>query len=303
MAKKRALQMGLQELLSDIDSVYEKAGNIETKQIYTLEIDTIISNPMQPRQEFDEKNLQELAHSIQLHGLLQPIIVRENEKNNNQYILVAGERRLRALKLLNATNIEAIIIDVEMHKMRELALIENIQRQNLNPIELAQSYKALIQEHDLTQEQLAERLHKSRTQLTNTLRLLELSQTTQNLIKENKITQGHAKVLVGLSLKDEEIAVQTILGQKINVRETENLVKHLKNKKKSILSNSSQNNINHKDSNTMLRNDTSLQDSLEKLQRLLQQYNISSSVKNNGICLVFKSNDDVQTLLTRLKNI
>ena len=204
MAKREALGSGLEELFGEMNAVYEKSVATNAKQIYEIQIASISPNPMQPRKVFDTKSLDELAQSIEKHGLLQPIIVRQGEKNG--YMLVAGERRYRAMKLLGYKTIPAIIIDAKQHKMRELALIENIQRENLNPIELALCYQALIIEHNLTQEELSRIIQKSRTQLTNTLRLLELSKTAQELIKEEKITQGRiAKLYTYMGLKRVEV--------------------------------------------------------------------------------------------------
>ncbi|MCH3853213.1 ParB/RepB/Spo0J family partition protein, partial [Campylobacter jejuni] len=135
----------------------------------------------------DEAALNELANSIKEHGLIQPIIVL---KKNDSFILVAGERRLRATQILGKENILAFVSDSDESKLRELALIENIQRENLNPIELANSYKDLIEVYNITQENLAELIHKSRTQITNTLRLLNLDPKTQDLIASGKISQG-----------------------------------------------------------------------------------------------------------------
>ncbi len=140
-------------------------------------------------------------------------------------MLLAGERRLRASKLVGLTTIKAIVADIESKNLRELALIENIQREDLNPIELAIAYKELIEEYKITQDGLSEIIHKSRTQITNTIRLLSLSQQTKNYLAEGVLSQGHAKVLVGLEAKDEETIVNTILGQKLSVRETETLVR------------------------------------------------------------------------------
>ncbi|MBW1389332.1 chromosome partitioning protein ParB, partial [Campylobacter jejuni] len=208
---------GLSSLISDMDTVYNKELGFDKNQSTMIEIDQISPNPFQPRKNFDQEALDELANSIKEFGLIQPIIVF---KKNNKFILIAGERRLRAVKALGKKEILAFIADIDENKLRELALIENIQRENLNPIELANSYKDLMQVHKITQENLAELIHKSRTQITNTLRLLNLDIRTQELIASGKISQGHAKVLVGLDQKDEKMLVDSIIGQKLNVRDT-----------------------------------------------------------------------------------
>ncbi|HEB9315511.1 TPA: ParB/RepB/Spo0J family partition protein [Campylobacter coli] len=218
---------GLSSLMGDVGEVYSRELGLDKNQVSLIEISKITPNPFQPRKTFDEAALNELANSIKEHGLIQPIIVL---KKNDSFILVAGERRLRATQILGKENILAFVSDSDENKLRELALIENIQRENLNPIELANSYKDLIEVYNITQENLAELIHKSRTQITNTLRLLNLDPKTQDLIASGKISQGHAKVLVGLDKEDEKVLVDSILGQKLSVRDTERLVQKVKNK-------------------------------------------------------------------------
>ncbi|EAI2978045.1 ParB/RepB/Spo0J family partition protein [Campylobacter jejuni] len=218
---------GLSSLMGDVGEVYSRELGLDKNQVSLIEISKITPNPFQPRKTFDEAGLNELANSIKEHGLIQPIIVL---KKNDSFILVAGERRLRATQILGKENILAFVSDSDESKLRELALIENIQRENLNPIELANSYKDLIEVYNITQENLAELIHKSRTQITNTLRLLNLDPKTQELIASGKISQGHAKVLVGLDKEDEKVLVDSILGQKLSVRDTERLVQKVKNK-------------------------------------------------------------------------
>lgn len=218
---------GLSSLMGDVGEVYSRELGLDKNQVSLIEISKITPNPFQPRKTFDEAALNELANSIKEHGLIQPIIVL---KKNDSFILVAGERRLRATQILGKENILAFVSDSDESKLRELALIENIQRENLNPIELANSYKDLIEVYNITQENLAELIHKSRTQITNTLRLLNLDPKTQDLIASGKISQGHAKVLVGLDKEDEKVLVDSILGQKLSVRDTERLVQKVKNK-------------------------------------------------------------------------
>ncbi|EAI3800880.1 chromosome partitioning protein ParB [Campylobacter coli] len=218
---------GLSTLMGDVGEVYSRELGLDKNQVSLVEISKITPNPFQPRKTFDEAALNELANSIKEHGLIQPIIVL---KKNDSFILVAGERRLRATQILGKENILAFVSDSDESKLRELALIENIQRENLNPIELANSYKDLIEVYNITQENLAELIHKSRTQITNTLRLLNLDPKTQDLIASGKISQGHAKVLVGLDKEDEKVLVDSILGQKLSVRDAERLVQKVKNK-------------------------------------------------------------------------
>ncbi len=239
MAKKSGLGRGLGSILDEIGSTYESqfeeaVKDSESEFVTELDINIIEPNPYQPRKHFDADKLKELSDSIKEHGLLQPIVVISHE---DRYILVAGERRLRASKLAGLKKIKAIIADIELDelRLRELALIENIQRENLNPIELANSYKELIEVHNITHDELSNIVHKSRSQITNTLRLLNLDEYAQNAIIENKITQGHAKILVTLPKEKQKILVDSIIGQKLSVRELEDITKKLKvDKSKSI---------------------------------------------------------------------
>ena len=186
--KRKALGKGLEQLFSneriDFDN-FEKGLVEEAKpnEIVEISLDEIRSNPYQPRKIFDEEALNELAESIKEHGIVQPIIVKKSIKG---YELVAGERRTKASRIAGLKTIPAIIKNFNDQEMMEIALIENIQRENLNPIELAKSLKELISEHDITQEELASSLKKSRTWVTNTLRLLSLDEKTQKLIEDKK---------------------------------------------------------------------------------------------------------------------
>lgn len=218
-----ALGRGLDSILGDVEQAYNKELNKEL--VAEIDIDRIQPNPFQPRRKFSDEALKELSQSIDRHGLIQPIIVI---KDGSNFTLIAGERRLRATKLLGLSKIKAIVANIADKKLRELALIENIQRENLSPIELANAYQELINEYKITQETLSSIVKKSRTQITNTLRLLGLDEHTKSLIDDGKITQGHAKIMVGLNSQDQKLVADTIIGQKLSVRDTENLVKRLK---------------------------------------------------------------------------
>ncbi len=230
-----ALGRGLGEILTEVEEAYQKdlrdinSFELEAKgaKIDELPVESISANPFQPRKHFDEEALEELSQSILEHGLLQPIVVIEKEEG---YLLIAGERRLRAHKRANITHIKAIIanVDIDEIKLRELALIENIQRENLNAIELARSYSELLDVHSITHDELSTIVHKSRSQITNTMRLLTLSPYVQEMLVEDKITQGHAKVLVGLDEKKQKVIVDSVIGQKLSVRDTEDMVKKYK---------------------------------------------------------------------------
>lgn len=269
---------GLSSLISDMDTVYSKELGFDKNQSTMIEIDQISPNPFQPRKNFDQEALDELANSIKEFGLIQPIIVF---KKNNKFILIAGERRLKAVKALGKKEILAFIADIDENKLRELALIENIQRENLNPIELANSYKDLMQVHKITQENLAELIHKSRTQITNTLRLLNLDIRTQELIASGKISQGHAKVLVGLDQKDEKMLVDSIIGQKLNVRDTEKIVKKIKN-------------------NESLPNQE-FEDEIKKLKQILNRFGFDCKNKNNDFVIHLENIDKIKKLIKMLE--
>jgi ParB family chromosome partitioning protein len=224
--KSQKLGRGLDALLGEMDEAYENEGSTRD-YIVEISLKDIRPNPFQPRKHFEENSLYELSESIKNDGLLQPIVVTEDIDG---YVLIAGERRLRASKLAKLKTIRAIVSNSDDHKMRQLALIENIQRDELNSIELAHAYAELIKLHELTQEELSLKVYKSRTHITNTLRLLQLSLKTQKALIEKKITAGHAKVIVGLDEKQQQLIVNSIVGQKLSVREVEAMIKSMKNK-------------------------------------------------------------------------
>lgn len=197
-----ALGRGLGELLGEVETAYGKSSGNSNSGVNKIEVSLIKPNPNQPRKIFDEEKLQELSASIKEHGLLQPIVVVEDE--DGTYTLIAGERRLRAHKLANIEEIKAIIVDKDEFKLRELALIENIQRDDLNIIELAFCYAQLLNEHNITHEELSKKVFKSRTSITNTLRLLQLSSYVQQFLATDKISAGHAKMMIGLTTEDQK---------------------------------------------------------------------------------------------------
>ncbi|QKF73833.1 chromosome partitioning protein [Aliarcobacter faecis] len=223
-----ALGRGLGELLGEVEIAYENSTSGVNQGIRKIDLSLIKPNPNQPRKIFDEEKLQELSESIKEHGLLQPIVVIENSEGT--FTLIAGERRLRAHKLANLEQIKAIVVDEDELKLRELALIENIQRDDLNIIELAFCYAQLLNEHNITHEELSKKVFKSRTSITNTLRLLQLSAYVQQAIASDKISAGHGKIMLGLTVDEQKMVCDSIVGQKLSVRETEKLVKEIKEK-------------------------------------------------------------------------
>ncbi|HQO35731.1 MAG TPA: ParB/RepB/Spo0J family partition protein [bacterium] len=190
-----------------------------------LSPDWINENDYQPREFFDEESLADLAASIKLHGILQPILVRPDPVDPDRFQLIAGERRLRACRMLNLETIPSVIIAAEDLHTLELALVENLQRANLNPIEEAHAYSELIKSFNLTQETVAQRVGKSRESVTNSLRLLNLPESIQELIRSNELTAGHARALVGLVPESKALSLaRRIVSDSLSVRDVERLV-------------------------------------------------------------------------------
>jgi len=226
--KKQALGRGLSALLkdpdNDIKSVDDKNADKVVGNILEVDIDTIEINPFQPRTNFNEESLKELASSIKELGVIQPITVRKLEFN--KYQLISGERRLRASKLVGFTTIPAYIRIANDNESLVMALVENIQRHDLDPIEIALSYQRLIEEIQLTQEQMSERVGKKRSTITNYLRLLKLDPIIQTGIRDGFISMGHGRAMI--TIEDHEIQsdiYQKIVSQNLSVRDTEALVK------------------------------------------------------------------------------
>ena len=283
MSTKKVLGRGLSATIEDVEEAYKQDVAQAKDLVREIDIDRITPNPFQPRVHFNESALRELSESIKRHGLLQPIIVVAKD---DAYMLLAGERRLRASKLAGFTKIKAIVADIESKNLRELALIENIQREDLNPIELAIAYKELIEEYKITQEGLSEIIHKSRTQITNTMRLLSLTETTKQYLSEGLLSQGHAKVLVGLEPKEEEKVVNTILGQKLSVRDTEILVKKMKTSE---------------ETGKQIKTDSiPLSANMIQVQKKLLAMGIKATPKNRAITLFFDDDDAVENFLEQL---
>jgi ParB family chromosome partitioning protein len=284
-----ALGKGLGQILEEVGLAYESEmqedenfvqGDV-AERIRELDVLVIDPNPYQPRKHFDETRLSELADSIRNHGLLQPVVV---VAKGDRYLLVAGERRLRAHKIVGLPTIRAIVAEVDFDhlRMRELALIENIQRENLNAIELAHSYQELLDVHEITHEGLAQIVHKSRSQITNTLRLLSLPEYAQEMIVDQKITQGHAKILVGLDPDKVAVLINTIVGQKLSVRETENLLKKQNNPAKKTVK-------------------PSLAYSPDLLRKLEQILPLKHSVKGRKLEIVLPNEDALIKFITLLE--
>lgn len=239
--KKSGLGKGLDSLIpnkkndisdSKVEKKQEKENDSPKSGEIMVRINEVEPNRDQPRKDFDEDALMELADSIRQFGILQPLLV---QKKKNYYEIIAGERRWRAAKLAGIKEVPIIVKDYTDQEIVEISLIENIQRENLNPIEEAMAFKRLLQEFQLKQDEVAERVSKSRTAVTNSMRLLKLSPRVQQMIIDDMISTGHARAL--LAIDDEEqqfILANKIFDEKLSVRETEKLVKALKDPKKEV---------------------------------------------------------------------
>jgi len=283
MAKKKALGRGLSAVLDSVEQEYIREMTNGADMVVDIAIDEISPNPYQPRTDFDEARLSELAESIERHGLIQPIIVIAKEDG---YQIIAGERRFRASQMLGNSTIKAIVADIGDQNLRELALIENIQRQDLNPIELATAYSELIDEYQITQQELANIVKKSRSEITNTLRLLNLSSETQEAIKSGQIKQGHAKIMVGLAPEDEQKVRDTIIGQNLSAHDTEFLVKRIKTAKKS--------------NKEFKFDEKNYNKEMIALKSLLDEFG-RASINGNAITIKFDEISHIKALIAKIK--
>ena len=282
--KRKALGKGLEQLFSDESFTFEELENdiIDTakknNEIIEIDLNELRPNPYQPRKVFDEEALNELASSIKEHGVFQPIIVKKTIKG---YDIVAGERRYRASKIAGLQTIPAIIKDFTDDEMMQISLLENLQRENLTAIEEAKAYKAIIDASNITQEELANKVGKSRSYITNILGLLSLPLSVQDLVLYNKISMGHARVLSKLSdvSKIEELA-NIVVDENLSVRELESLASNENVEKKNA--------IVRKNNNSEYKN----------VEKMLKE-SLGSSVKisNNKITIKFDSVQDLNRIL------
>ena len=229
MSKKFGLGKGLNALIPEdtiLDKTIEKSKDAKDNDSMLVKINLIKSNDEQPRKSFDDEKIMELAESIKSNGIIQPLILR---KDKNEYIIVAGERRWRAAKSIGVKEVPAIVMELTDKQVLEISLIDNIQREDLNSIEEAVAYKKLIDDFNLTQEELSKRIGKSRVAITNTLRLLNLSEDVQQYLIEGVISEGHGRALLGItdSKKQCELA-QSVIDDKLSVRELELLIRKIK---------------------------------------------------------------------------
>ncbi len=232
-AKRPGLGKGLDALIPihpEGEILSEFGGVLE------VPLELIAANPHQPRRGFDEDKLKELAASIQEHGVIQPLVLSAQDPvadSDQKYALIAGERRLRAAKLAGLSTVPAILREADSQDHLLVALIENMQRADLNPLETATAYQSLSVEFGLSHEEISKQVSKSRTAVTNTIRLLDLPDVVQQAVRKNQISMGHARALLALpNIKAQSSALQTILTQELNVRQTEALVNKFKGKKR-----------------------------------------------------------------------
>ena len=230
---KDALGKGIRSLLQSIDSdLKNTAGQLKPQaveaatSVLRLPIENIETNPKQPRRDFDEQSLQELTHSIRMHDLIQPVTV--TKLHGNKYQLISGERRLRAAKMAGLKDVPAYIRQANDQELLELALLENLQREDLNAIEIALSYKRMMEELSHTQEEVAERMGKDRSTVTNYIRLLKLPPDIQVAVRNGEISMGHARALVNVDKIDQQLYIfDEIKTKGLSVRQTETLVRNL----------------------------------------------------------------------------
>lgn len=289
--KKPALGRGLSALLenakTDITTKQVGEGSPVVGSIAVIKIEHIETNPFQPRSNFEEIALQELSDSIKQHGIIQPITVRK--LGYDKYQLISGERRFRAAQMAGLTDIPAYIRVANDQAMLEMGLIENIQREDLDAIEISMSYKRLIEECDLTQEQLAEKVNKQRSTVTNFLRLLKLPAVIQKAVRDKDISMGHARALLSIENQDKQLAIFALcMENDLSVRQVEDLVRDEK--------------VQFKPKTTRIEKPLTIEDKeiAKKLEKLFQQsYSFKRNIKGAGsITLNFKNDKELQHVLS-----
>ena len=279
MAEYKKGQKGLGK---GLDALIGSSGSAQQDRVNEISIYLIDNNSSQPRKSFDDEKLSELAESIKNYGVVQPIVVKEN---NGRYVIVAGERRFRAARLAGLTKVPVIIRDFDEKEVLEVSLIENIQRENLNPIEEALAIKNLIDNYDITQEEAAERLSKSRPAVANSLRLLNLPEKVQDYVKDGKIQAGHARAILSVKGKQRQIEfAELIIEKDLSVREAETIAKKLSENEK----------IDDKKDDNKKKLSPELNDAQERLCNLLgTKVMINGSEKKGKIVIEYYSKDDL----------
>lgn len=257
--------------------------------VTTIKISDIEPRGDQPRKTFDDEGLQLLADSIAIHGVLQPIIVRENARFKGSYEIIAGERRWRASKMAGLSEMPVVIIDGDDLKVAQISLVENVQRENLNAVEEALAYSALIERYNMTQEQISREVGKSRSAIANMLRLLDLPDEVLTMLKEDKITSGHARALLGLKSDEQMIELaKKVADNDLSVRDVEKIVRSMLDEKKIVVS------INKPDAQRRV-----YMKDLERrvMETLGRKAKINQSAKKKTLELAYDNDDDLAELL------
>lgn len=297
MAVNRGLGKGLSALFSDTDAEYENSSvQKEVNQIpqnekaennigaINVKIENIYANPAQPRKTFDSEALNELSQSIAKHGILQPLLLTQK---HGKYMIIAGERRFRAAKLAGFDSVPAIIKDYSEKQIKEISLIENLQREDLNAIEAAVALKQLMEEYNLTQDELSRRIGKSRSAIANLVRLLSLPSKILDMVKNRKITEGHARTLIGLEADKAIFLAQEAAEKGLSVREMEKAVKDINNIKSSNIV-KKQDNITHS---------RELKDLIDDMQRIFGTKVTAVGTDTKGrIYIDYYSTDDLDRI-------
>lgn len=288
MAARNALGRDFYSILDD--NIIE----VKKDSITKISISDIEPRKDQPRKAFDEENLQLLADSIATHGVLQPIIVRENPLYPATYEIIAGERRWRASKMAGLSELPVVIVDGDDLKVAQIALVENVQREDLNPVDEAFAYQALIERFGLTQEQLSREVGRSRSAIANMIRLINLPDDVLQMLKDDKISEGHARALLGLQNDDQMIDLAgKIYEKQLSVRETEAAVKRILEQKDVVLA--------QEDGNQLAQRRVYMRD-LEKraMDTLGRRVKINQTAKKKTVELTFDSDSDLEELLCLL---
>lgn len=292
MAARKGLGKGIDAMISGDNTKTKQIVKEVVKEVDTIDINKIEPNNNQPRKNFNEDKIHELAESIKQHGLIEPLIVQKGKKGF--YTIIAGERRWRAAREAGVKEIPVVVKDYSDQQVMEIALIENIQREDLNAIEEAEAYDRLIRDFNLKQDEVAERVSKSRVAITNSLRLLKLDERVREMIIEDKIKSGHARALLGVSDGDEQYKLAVmIFDNSMSVRETEKMVKkYLADKKKPVRE------VREKDTQTELI----YKDYEEKLKSVIgTKVNINNKGKGKGkIEIEYFSADEFDRIMTMM---
>ena len=273
---KKGLGRGLSSLIGDSEKIEDKKN---------ISISSLVRNKYQPRKKFDEYSLEELTNSIRERGIIQPIVVRPSSDEENKFEIIAGERRWQAAQYAGLHEVPVIVINVDNLKSLELAIVENVQRKDLNPIEEAEGYKKLIDEFDYDQDKVSKFIGKSRAHISNSLRLLSLPEEIIEFIIEEKLSQGHAKILVGLD--NALLLAKKIISKKLSVRQTESLVRVFKSNTK----------------NSIKKKDPNIQSLEEELTSKIGMRVFVKNKRNNSgtISLEYKGFDQLDRLVEIIK--